>query len=194
MKSISIFIFFLIICLPCVYGCAAGLGIAALTTTEIDINNPKISMHSPDVNREYETYNDIDTMKTNINRLKIYKNQSMPIPMDSEMLKEYWGIPDKIDLLDNGNEKWTYFYPYLEQRGWRGVILLIGILPIPIIHPSIGGKDEFSFIIEKNKVISLQAHLQNSMVFGCILAFVPHGAISTCKCGTLPNSYFIDEK
>jgi hypothetical protein len=71
----------------------------------------------------------------------------------SKELLEYWGKPDKIEPVSNG-EKWTYNF----DLRWNGLIAIIVIIPIPLVFPV--GYEYVSFTIENDNLVA--AYMMNS--------------------------------
>ena len=150
-KFINVFI--MLCCLSILQGCAGFLVYTSETDTQ--------SIYNPSISKNYG---------------KVHENLNTS-PINEYTLKTYWGLPYKINDLGGGKSEWIYRryrdYPSVNDK-WRGVFILIVIIPVPLLLPT--GNEEIKLTLENGFVKSAYIEeKQETACGGLLFCFGPDG-------------------
>lgn len=140
-------------------GCV-GLGVGFLGNDQHDLKNPRIRLSKTDVSSV---------------------EGSAPW-ITSEDLRRYWGPPDSVERIPQGNEQWQYNF----GRRWNGIGLLVAFVPLPLMIPV--GHEYILFTIENGQVVKATTKEDNWIaMYGCVASAIPHAGGAKCTFGSQTN-------
>lgn len=131
-------------------GCAGIGGMLSISHTQ-SIDNPSIS-------KDY-------------GRISSDKHCDGSKPINAYTLKIFWGLPDSINILGDNKAEWVYkasrYNLESSSKAWRGLFLLIGIVPVPLALPI--GAEEIRILLEDGVVKNAYSEESQDLILGFLL-------------------------